>query len=44
MNLTHGRKMLAIDWLDLLMHGAPWLALLILLAIELRRFLKRDVG
>jgi hypothetical protein len=44
MNLTHGRKMLAIDWLDLAMHGAPWLALIVLLVIELRKFLKKDVG
>lgn len=31
MNLKHGREMLGMDWLDLLMHGAPWVFLIIVL-------------
>lgn len=30
-NLWYGRTMLMMDWLDLLMHGAPWLALFVIL-------------
>lgn len=30
-NLRLGREMQAIDWLDLLMHGAPWIILLVIL-------------
>lgn len=30
-NLRLGREMLAIDWFDLLMHGAPWVALIVVL-------------
>ena len=30
-NLWYGRTMLAMDWLDLLMHGAPWIALIVIL-------------
>lgn len=30
-NLWYGREMLAMDWLDLLMHGAPWVALIVIL-------------
>ena len=30
-NLWYGRTMLTMDWLDLLMHGMPWIALFIIL-------------
>lgn len=30
-NLWYGRTMLTMDWLDLLMHGAPWIALIVIL-------------
>ena len=30
-NLRLGREMLMMDWLDLLMHGMPWIALFIIL-------------
>ena len=30
-NLRLGREMLMMDWLDLLMHGAPWIILLVIL-------------
>lgn len=30
-NLWYGRTMLGMDWLDLLMHGAPWIALIVIL-------------
>ena len=30
-NLWYGRTMLMMDWLDLLMHGAPWIALIVIL-------------
>ncbi len=30
-NLWYGRTMLVMDWLDLLMHGAPWVALIVIL-------------
>lgn len=30
-NLWYGREMLMMDWLDLLMHGAPWVALFVIL-------------
>lgn len=31
MNLIHGREMPAMDWLDLFMHGAPWIFLMVVL-------------
>ena len=30
-NLWYGREMLMMDWLDLAMHGAPWIALIVIL-------------
>ncbi|MDG1331502.1 MAG: hypothetical protein P8P74_04185 [Crocinitomicaceae bacterium] len=39
-NLWFGRTMLTMDWLDLLMHGAPWIALIVILigmAVEKKR-------
>ncbi len=45
MNITLGRKMLVMDWLDLLMHGAPWIALIVLLVLELKKRLqKKELG
>jgi hypothetical protein len=40
MNLTLGRKMLGIDWFDLFMHGAPWIAFFVLLMVEVKRMFK----
>lgn len=34
-NLYYGRPMLAIDWFDLLMHGAPWVALIVFAILDL---------
>lgn len=31
LNITNGREMPAMDWFDLLMHGAPWLFLIFVL-------------
>lgn len=39
-NIWFGRPMLAIDWLDLLMHGAPWIFLFVILGSMLRARLK----
>ncbi len=37
-NLWYGRTMLGLDWIDLLMHGAPWLFLIvILISMALKR-------
>jgi len=36
---AHG--MAAMDWLDLLFHGAPWLALLGMAALDLARWIGR---
>lgn len=36
---AHG--MAAMDWLDLLLHGAPWLALLGMVAHDLARWIGR---
>lgn len=30
-NIWYGRTMLTMDWLDLLMHGIPWIALIVIL-------------
>lgn len=30
-NLWFGRKMESMDWIDLLMHGAPWVFLIVVL-------------
>lgn len=30
-NLWLGREMVGMDWLDLLMHGTPWIALIFIL-------------
>lgn len=30
-NLRLGREMLMMDWLDLVMHGAPWVILFVIL-------------
>jgi hypothetical protein len=30
-NLRLGREMLMMDWFDLLMHGAPWVVLFVIL-------------
>ncbi len=35
-NLWYGRKMLPIDWIDLVMHGAPWVFLIIVLGSILK--------
>ncbi len=32
-NLCYGRTMVAMDWLDLLMHGVPWIALFVILGM-----------
>ena len=31
MNLKHGREMAMMDWIDILMHGAPWIFLIVVL-------------
>lgn len=37
-NLWYGRTMQGLDWIDLLMHGAPWLFLfVILISMTLKR-------
>lgn len=35
-NLWYGRTMTGMDWLDLLMHGAPWVFLIIVLVSMFR--------
>ena len=30
LNLTLGRPMFALDWIDIAMHGSPWLLFIIL--------------
>ena len=30
MNIYHSRPMLGMDWFDLVMHGTPWVLLIIL--------------
>ena len=30
-NIWLGREMLGMDWIDLLMHGAPWVFLIVVL-------------
>jgi hypothetical protein len=40
MNIYHGRLTATIDWLDLFMHGAPWL--LLILALSLKYFSKKE--
>jgi len=40
MNIVKGRAMTGMDWLDLLMHGAPWVFLIVVLtsmALEKRK-------
>ncbi|MFT5779081.1 MAG: hypothetical protein ACI837_002038 [Crocinitomicaceae bacterium] len=37
LNLWYGRPMPAMDWFDLLMHGAPWIYLIIILFSLLRK-------
>ena len=39
-NLIHGREMLMMDWIDLAMHGAPWIALIVILISMLIQRLK----
>ena len=34
LNIYHGRLTESIDWLDLLMHGAPWVLLIISLVLK----------
>ncbi len=31
MNLKYGREMAMMDWVDILMHGAPWIFLIVVL-------------
>jgi hypothetical protein len=38
MNLYHGRTMLGMDWIDLAMHGAPWI---LLITLSVRRLIKQ---
>lgn len=33
-NIYHGRLTESIDWLDLLMHGIPWLLLIVALVLK----------
>ena len=35
-NLWLGRDMAGMDWIDLLMHGAPWIALIYILIMMAR--------
>ena len=35
-NLWYSRPMAAMDWIDILMHGAPWIALIYIL-IQMKR-------
>lgn len=39
-NLWYGRTMTGMDWIDLLMHGAPWIFLIIILVSMLRDKMK----
>lgn len=39
-NLWYGRTMTGMDWIDLLMHGAPWIFLIIILVSLLREKMK----
>jgi hypothetical protein len=36
-NISLGREMLLMDWVDVLMHGAPWAALIFLGVLELKK-------
>lgn len=40
-NIWYGRTMTGVDWIDLAMHGAPWVLLIIILGIKLEKVLKR---
>jgi len=35
-NLVHGREMLAMDWIDVAMHGAPWIYLIYVIITIIR--------
>ena len=41
MNLKLGRHMETMDWVDLAMHGAPWLFLIIVLVAMLKEKLTK---
>lgn len=41
LNIWLGRPMAMMDWVDILMHGAPWLALIIFGIRDLRKASKR---
>jgi len=37
LNLKLGREMLFMDWIDILLHGAPWIFLIVVLISMLRK-------
>lgn len=41
LNLWLGRPMAMLDWIDILMHGAPWLALIIFGVRDIKRAKKK---
>lgn len=41
LNLWLGRPMVMLDWIDILMHGAPWVALIIFGIRDLRKATKK---
>lgn len=43
LNLWLGRPMVMLDWIDILMHGAPWVALIIFGIRDLRKATKKAV-
>ncbi len=40
LNLTLGRPMYFLDWIDILMHGAPWLLLIVLTVRKVKAYKK----
>ena len=41
LNLWLGRPMAMLDWIDILMHGAPWFALIIFGVRDIKRAKKK---
>ncbi len=41
LNLWLGRPIAMLDWIDILMHGAPWLALIIFGVRDIKRAKKK---
>ena len=35
-NIWSGRQMQSLDWIDLLIHGVPWIVLFVVFAMEFR--------